>query len=57
MCVFDTLAQQMMLPPEEIARLETPSEHPCPICGKAMSVGEYEAAGVCTDCYFKEVAQ
>lgn len=24
----------------------------CPECGASMGVGEYEAAGICSDCYF-----
>lgn len=27
----------------------------CPFCNKPMSKEEEEAAGVCTDCYFKEI--
>lgn len=46
---------QVTYSPEEQARLDTPSEYPCPICGKEMTMGEYEAAGICTDCYFNEV--
>lgn len=33
--------------------LHAPSENPCPTCKGIMTVGEEQAGGVCTDCYFK----
>jgi hypothetical protein len=33
--------------------LEEISKTPCPTCKDKMTVGEENAGGVCTDCYFK----
>ena len=32
--------------------LDTVSDTACPACGKLMTIGEMQAAGICTDCYF-----
>lgn len=32
--------------------VEDALEFTCPRCDSSMGVGEYEAAGVCSDCYF-----
>jgi len=41
--------------PEEVARLEAPAEQPCSGCGGPMNVGEEEAVGICSDCYWKAI--
>jgi len=38
---------------EENPELEEISNTPCPTCNGKMTVGEENAGGVCTDCYFK----
>ena len=32
---------------------EVDEEHDCADCGGVMNIGEYRAAGVCTECYFR----
>ena len=39
--------------PGEYKRLTTVSTKCCPGCGGSIYIGEEEAAGMCTDCYFR----
>ena len=40
---------------DDEARLMKPSGYHCPECAEPMTQGEYEAAGLCSDCYFDVV--
>lgn len=40
---------------EELERLDQPSYESCPLCGWTMSVGEAEAGGICSKCYWESV--
>ena len=43
---------QLLIPEEEVARLASDCSHVCPNCEGPITVGEHEAAGICSDCYF-----
>lgn len=46
--IFDELEKAEI--PDYMFEIDT--EHTCEHCGGQLLVGEYEAAGICSDCYW-----
>lgn len=40
---------------DEFDRLSTSASHCCPNCDGSLTIGEDEAAGLCSDCYYAGV--
>jgi hypothetical protein len=46
------LSPRPLLSASEELRLAQPASHSCPSCGGPLTVGEDEAAGFCSACYW-----
>lgn len=55
MTVLLTFEKSLEPDAETLAAWASPSGYQCLLCKKEITVGEYEAAEICSDCYFKEV--
>lgn len=53
--MINTIATQWVRDPVEVARQALPAACNCPSCNGPMCVGEDEACGICTCCYFNEI--
>lgn len=46
------IMSMLSLDQDEMDSLSTLASHSCPNCDGDITLGEHQAAGVCTDCYF-----
>lgn len=42
---------------DELEALSMSASHCCPNCDGELTIGEHQACGICTDCYFNGIRQ